>query len=490
MVSKAQRPDSLNGHVEIRPLVPPSEGAVPLAQAFRRFPSQEHVWTPASGLCDALPRGFKISMTAWIGGDGLRRFTPTGGLDVFLPVASIAGLAVLGLQDKTTPEVRSAYHTMRYAFQLRRSFQEDLNRSFKSSNDLHLPRRSSTRSAGCHVLPVDVGQAPNGTGDGWSPNRLIQEGRQACGERGSAEADWIRAGLLLAAQRNPLPAEGLSEVQAAALVRMALFDFDPTDRPVGEVKMSAVDGRFVDAIEKHSRVPFPAFKKWLFEDLPNIVHAISKRKQGGVKLTRKDVRSGLLDLTFRSFRYVGDCVHVFTRAFAAALPEPLSGREKQWFDALFARRPWWGGLPLVLLRDRLDYLGRACADLYEKPDDPTAIGVVLRLLDWYGQMARDRRRADTDRKKRGRTKVVTYNENDPAAVSPAPKGQHFERIATAAIRMTGTACKCPEMPDWDVHAVGPTDPPADPVPLEYHCETCGVSGTVAVLQSTFKEAKG
>lgn len=184
------------------------------------------------------------------------------------------------------------------------------------------------------------------------------------------------------ARRDPVPAF----VVRAALggYALALFDLGPVAEALDETVARTVEDRLLAALERHVGDDTADFDRWFFTNTDNIVHAIAKQKKGGGRVPREVVRQALLELVFRSYRYVGDCVHLQATAFARALPDPLTGEERALFESLYRKRPYLGGLPLVLLRDRFAFLREAVLDVWAVPHDATR--------DTRGPLPGDRRR--------------------------------------------------------------------------------------------------
>ena len=62
-------------------------------------------------------------------------------------------------------------------------------------------------------------------------------------------------------------------------------------------------------------------------------------------------------------------------------------------------QPHFGGLPLILLGERLGFIDGVIAEVCENPGDRRPIKVLHRLLQFYADMARARREADRRRKR-------------------------------------------------------------------------------------------
>ncbi len=386
---------------------------------------------------------------------------------------------------------------MRLVYQLAREFREHLDRRFAQVSELYVSGAGSA-GFGSHLLPDGLGLDAGGTGTSWSPADLVARGHAAAAalSRDVGPAEWILLGLHEAARRNPFDISRLTPSECAVIVRMALFDFGPHRGPLGGGKADAIQERLFAAIERHHELDGPAYRKWLFEDLDNLVHGIAKRKSGGVRLTRSEVRHGLLDMAFDSYRYVGDCVHVQMRAFAASLAEPLNPDERRLFDPTYARQDGFGGLPLVLLRDRFEWLREGVLAVWDAPADPAGAGALLRLLEYYGTMVRTRRRGDTSKKATGKSK---NNDCRPAAIlafddtrdARPDHRDRFQELVEQLLDRRGVSCPCGKTSGWHANlSDGGNRSPNGPVLVDINYEGCDHSLTLEFSEAEFRSAFG
>jgi len=354
-----------------------------------------HTWRPARSFARNLPGGFSISVNAITAEDGLRRFVPED-VGALILNSSLGGAALLAKRGLLDAERGFSYKAMRFHYLMSGRFREHFDREFHRKEDLLIPRHAAAVAEERHVLPNHVGLDGQGRGKAWSPATLIAEGRAANGSRKAGVADFIRLGLTEAARRNPLKPEDLTLENCSAIVRMALFDCKSDGSIAGEERRRLVQHHFLEDMEKREKKPDGRFWTWLHGDLSSIVHAIAKRK--GIGLQRDEIRAELLRLGFDSYRYMSDCLNAQMEDFAAALPQPLTASERTHFSALYANQHHWGGLSFLLLRDRFSFLKEAVFGHLEVPDDPVPKGVLLRLLQYYGEMAASRRRSDATAK--------------------------------------------------------------------------------------------
>jgi hypothetical protein len=342
-----------------------------------------------------LPADFSLSFSCTTTEAGDRRFAPTQSLAEFVMAASVGGLAFLAQrQPGFDAERRSTYRVMQLLYQLAPHLREHFGRSFRNPTDLYLPGARNR-----HILPVDIGLNRDGRGAAWTPAELMKQGRNKAVELkvNPDPATCIRLGLLEAARRNPLDPHDLSETDALALVRLAAFDLGPTS--IQQARPKRVQDRLLKALKRHLADDDETFGRW-FANVDNIVHQIGKQKKPDGAIDREVVRQCLLEMVFRAYRYVGDCVHEQMCAFRNAIPKELNTSENLLFESLYCKQPYLGGLPLVLLHGRFEFLREFFLETWGHRDAEQQTGVLLRLLDYYRQMTNARREGDRSYKSR------------------------------------------------------------------------------------------
>jgi hypothetical protein len=133
---------------------------------------------------------------------------------------------------------------------------------------------------------------------------------------------------------------------------MALFDYGMIAGKLAETARDLVTDRLLRAIAKHKDDDIETFSRWFFEGRDNIVHQIAKQRKSGGPMPREIVRQALLGLVFDAYAYIADCVCLQMQAFLQALPVPLNEGERAAFKAMYFKQTYFGGLPLVMLRER------------------------------------------------------------------------------------------------------------------------------------------
>lgn len=453
-----------------------------------------YTWAPPPEIAEKLPHGFSLSLDSLTGMDGVRRFVPALPTPDFILQASLGGSALLGLKAGLSAEQRYSYHAMRLIYQQAPRLREHLDRSFHREQDLYIPRAGRIGQEDKHILPDDLGLDAGGHGHPWNPRELIAEGRAAALAEGTSspvEADSIRLGLTVAARRRPFKLTSLSRTASLQLVRLALFDLGPSTGPIQATEVETIEERLLSALNQHLGDDPGSFDQWFFGSLDNLVHRIAKKKRGGGTLSREVVRQAHLEMVFRAHTYMGDCVHLQMVEFSRALPEPLTSEEQALFDSIYTKETRLGGLPLILLRDRFDFVREAVLDILERPQDRRRVGVLLRLLQYYGDMTRKRREGDRRYKQQG---LHRNNRNRCALVLPLNQEQdasemepdRFQEIAAALREQQGETCRCGTTRHWRARLIAKKTTPSEIV-LEDGCGNCDALKLVKILVKRFTE---
>jgi hypothetical protein len=447
-----------------------------------------YTWRPGPEVEANLPPGFHLELIALSGPGAMRRFVPAQGLESFLLKASLGGLALLGQLRALDPGERFSYDAMRLVFQQAPRLREHLARSFRREVDLRVA------GSEIEILPDRIGLDARGQGRRWTVAELIRQGRgqkSPGGQTDLSPEEAIAGGLLAAARLDPIDPASLSEAEGRALVRLALFDLGPGDGPLAPEVKTTVTDRFLRLLEGHIGDDTAAFDGWFFEARADLIRCIAGQRKEGGPIDREAVREALLELVWDSFTYVGDCVALQMDAFDRALPEPLVEEERRAFDAFYARQAYLGGLPLVMLRERFDFLHGALLDLLDDPADPGRIGVLLRLLEYYSTMVARRREADRAAKRRGpgasRGSSGTARGKSPAgSLEDNQVPSLFRSIAEELRKAGGITCRCGIRGVWSTRQFE-GDESAEPIVLLFDCASCGRSEQLEVGRAEFAE---
>ena len=407
---------------------------------------------------------------------------------------ALGGLAILIQVPSVDAETRFSYDAMRLIFQHAPRLREYLTRSFAREVDLVIPGLERAGRDARDIIPDRIGLGRGNRNRRWTVANLLNKGRAhavAAGEKNPNPSRCIAAGLLVAARLDPIEPSSLTESEALGLIKMALFDFGMVAGKVAETERHMVTGRLLTAIEKHQDDDTETFSRWFFEGRDNIVHQIAKQRKSGGPMPREVVRRALLGLVFDAYVYVGECVSLQMQAFLQALPIPLNDEERAGFEAMYFKQLYFGGLPLVMLRERFAFLCEGILDVMDDPGDSERVGVLLRLIHYYSEMATLRRDVDREYKRRShhrdaRGKISRTYELDASDMSEskATLSRDFGQIADRLREARGISCPCGATGSWEARLVG--DGTGDGVvAIEVVCPKCEHSATIELTRAEF-----
>jgi hypothetical protein len=418
---------------------------------------------------------------------------PTGGMNSFLLSASLGGLAILAHLKKLNAEHRSSYHAMRLIYQHAPRLREHLTRRFVRDGDLRVTKSERGGRDSADILPLQLGLDREGSGQRWAISELLERGRNyavGVGQLRPSPEQCIAAGLFDAARQNPLPPHTLSEPQARALIRLALFDLGPGD-PVESEAKALVAERLLTAIERHQNDDTRTFEKWFLEERDNLIHQIAKQKKGAGTLPREVVRQGIVELVWDSYGYMADCICIQMQAILKTLPSPLDHQERSLFELLYFKQPFLGGLPLVILHERFSILRYALADMTDHPSDSNRLGALLRLLQFYGEMVAARRDVDRSFKQRRHHRNVNGDVSRTVRLGSDFAGEHepgrnepFRLIVNQLRRDRELGCGCNGNEPWE--AWTNSAPEDDPLSITTVCAKCHQDLTLVVSRVDFE----
>ena len=457
------------------------------------YTTNQYVWRPSAAIRRELPQGFCQSFDCRTGTDRLRRFIPSAGLGTFLVEASLSGSVVLARRVNLGSQERLRYHEMRLVYQLGLHLREHFDRSFKKAPDLYLPRPGRVGEA--HLLPDGLGNGPQGTGESWGPAELLERGRENAIAAGCNKPDQetcIRFGLLEAARRDPLDPDRLSETDALKIVRLALFDLGPAQNPIEEAQVGQVNSRLREALRQHIYDSTDDFNRWFFDSVDNLVHQMAKKKRPGGPIAREVVRQAILELVFEAYVCIGNTIHEFMWDFCRALPRKLSKKERSLFDLFYMKQSFFGGLPLVLLHDRYDFLQEVMLEILGDPQDRRLTGVLLRLLQYYGAMASRKREGDRQYKKQRLHRNADNRSALILPLSPQDKptteitGDLFQEIAAYLREKRKATCNCRSTLRWRARVIA-EETTRVTVVLEDFCEGCFHTESVRLTATRFRK---
>lgn len=369
-----------------------------LSPGLRRFADHEPhllLWRPTTELAGDLPHDFNIALEVIRDFDGLRRFVPRDGHGPFVQYGWLAGLEILRREaHEMSAEFRFSYRTMKLIFDRVRTGREHLGRRFRASRDLYVRFAGRGGGVGASLLPEYVGRTADGGGERWSIRELTERGRQAAiaaGVRNPTSDMAIAAGLTVAAELNPLWESDPQRIKG--LVFSALFDGGERPTPVTSEEVDDVTERLLVCFEEHGEQEWTPFREWFSGRRSNLIQTLA-RKSGYDPLPREQVKAALLRIGRSSYEYVTQCFSRFVRSIERTLEEPLSPLERHRFEAMYMPQDYLGGLPLVLLLERRDFIQGIITRMWEEPEERRHVGTLHRLLATYAALAPARRAVD------------------------------------------------------------------------------------------------
>ena len=381
-----------------------TEELAPLERGRFRFPRRRYVWRPSGLLAGQLPGDFQLAVLAHSDASGVRRFCDADGARVHLLYGFLAGVALLNHVQGWTRTKRNEYRAPYFIYEYVQQTHAHLGCHLDSRQQLTI--RPGSRSAPDEedVLPADLGLDDRGRGTRWNVEQLLIEGTLAAEAQGLADVEEdavISLGLYAAARMNPLRR---TAKQAERDVRRALFDTDALIARPGRRLTAIIQDRVYRLLDAHLDESREDFNRWFYPSGGrNIPRAIGRQpnRVGGI-IPNEDVMGVLLHLAWKEYGRLSQCLGAFGQAFAAALPEPLSRKERELFNLSLMPHRYFGGLARWLLMERIDLLQPAFVDLFANPRDRVALGALYRLLSWYPEMVRKRREADRLKHRRRR----------------------------------------------------------------------------------------
>jgi hypothetical protein len=302
-------------------------------------------------------------------------------------------------QGRDEQSASLSYQEARLFNQFARHMREYLGQALQLGRVLNISSAAKPDAGTKDILPADVGVNKHGEGERWTVSRLKDEGLRAAQEAGIANptADQIASyGLYQAARQNPLNESDPAKIEA--LIRLAFFSYGSGNVRVDPTAVEYVASQVRASLVDHLDDTTGHFNRWIEDRRSNLVSRIAKRKL--CKWNREEVRAALVELGWRSFKSLSQCVDVFFRSFEAALPERLNVSEKKLFSQIYRSRPSLGSIPLLLLHERFDFLKPAILDTWNNPGSRRAVGILLRMIWYYAELVANRRAADRVYKQR------------------------------------------------------------------------------------------
>ena len=131
------------------------------------------------------------------------------------------------------------------------------------------------------------------------------------------------------------------------LVRMALFEQDPSQEKPSPERLLTVQKRVAALLEKHSHDSREQFEKWFFGPNNTVLKEVAQMtdEQGG-RLTLQEVRQAFLELGWQAYEVVGERLDFFMKAIKSLIPRPLTEEERRLFEHMHESQPYYGNLPV------------------------------------------------------------------------------------------------------------------------------------------------
>ena len=365
------------------------------------------VWLPdpnSLAVLQALPGAYFVCRRTK---SGNRLFLPVHTVgrmtdQTFYPSAFHYGLQIL---ERNIPEkfgdadLLNSYGLFWFLFQRARTMQPFLKRRFQHRKDLEI-----TQGDVSNVLPWEGDPTAAKLGYPTTIDQLIEAGAKLALEYGIVSpsyAERIEFGLWQAAKlENSSP---VASNTVNRLIKTTLFNNEDAIHDVSEEDKQKIENAIFDAVKKgiDDDTTMEEFNKWFAGGSSTLVKQIGRQLTDYPSERASElVTSALIELGYRAHHYMVQPIQAMMHDFEHALEEPLNEQEKKAFDLLYYPQPAFGGLPLVLLGERLDTVRLAALELMEDPENSSIIGQLHSLLRYYAMMISPRRAADRERKRR------------------------------------------------------------------------------------------
>ncbi|MCA9014765.1 MAG: hypothetical protein KDA77_05470, partial [Planctomycetaceae bacterium] len=364
-----------------------SELSPALARAFQAA-SARHVyrWFPSEDIRSELPTDFELRFDCLTGKDGVRRFNPTLGSEALISLLFIGGLAILIKHNSLSAEQAWDSQMMFLLFQKMRKLNNHQQRNFQGIKDLYIKRPGRQETGQRNVLPDSLGTGPDSINPPWGIDKLKTKGEELareCGYERPSMRQTIEYGLFAAALLHPLMIEDPEQIEG--LLRIALYnEWNTCDCDLQTREW--IEGEIQEAIRAHLRDSQDDFNEWFWGCKNSFLKQIARKRCPHENVTNSMVRKVLLDLGWRAYTCVAECIHEQMYYFQNALRNPLNEQERQIFEMAYQKQSYLADLPLLLLYERIPFLKAPMLALLRGENDFDFTGTVHRLLFYYSQM--------------------------------------------------------------------------------------------------------
>ena len=464
------------------------------------------IWWPGKALQrqKQLLDSFAVALRCATTADGERRFSPIGrgdrSVDPFLffyARAFACGLAILCKSHKMTKRQRTSYRAMFFLFQRAQKMRQHIRRVFKSKKDLIIARSGHDikDESERHVLPWEFNVTTKMAGYPQSVAELLERGSEAARKAGISRPNAeqkIHYGMADVARidRMPLGSDG-----AARFIKSVLFDIDTNWEPLAPEIMAIVEDRVFSAIWPHLDADTVMFNDWFWGRHNSFIKQIAQQKKGpGGELDPEVVERYLLQKGWEAYEYVGHCVRAWANEMLEAMPEPLTKSELNAFAGLYFCLSEFGGIPLILLAEKLQFVAPVLEDIINNPGKERPVQVFYRLLQFYSTMVSNRRKADVGIKKAAKKarKWLQKEAGQEASIDVVPNKwkpsakrddrvddrDQLEAYYARVAKVKGLTCNC-RKPKWDVQLEEVED--THDFRLTFTCAKCETTQSVTIL---------
>jgi len=344
-----------------------------------------------------------VALRMFTTSDGLRRFypRPEDGFYGLIERAFPIGLALLAQQNSFDAETIDDFRVGKVEYDYLQRVQEVIKTGLVSVDALTLRKCHRSAMQRSNLVPACLGTSK------LTPQKLLQLGAAA-----AADAGWGRAkkrllhyGLNAAALENPLI---LPPEQVRPLWRLALFDLLSVGEAITPEQEALTRRTFRNYVLPRLEPGSAGLARGLSGGNSNFLQVIARRKDSAGRPLERDVaKRGMHDLGWEGYALTAECLEIFARAFAAALPQPLNDWEQEHFAATYYRQDYLGGLSLALVGRRGRLLQPTLERLWERPGDTQLIGALHRVLASFAEIVPLMRELERLKKCRPKRHVVS-----------------------------------------------------------------------------------
>jgi hypothetical protein len=273
---------------------------------------------------------------------------------------------------------------------------------------------------------------PNREGRGWTSAEIKDIGVRSAREGGvsnpTPDQIYWRA-LFEAARIDPLR---LDQAEVESIARQSLFAIAPGKGSVTHDQLKYVADIVATSLREVCAHPEDETAKWISDRKSNLLRRISKRRD--LPMPKEQVKPVMLELGWKSFRLMADCVDTQMRAIRDALSTPLNRFEADRYERSFLNNSSLC-VPLIILHDRLDVLKDSILHYWNNRDDPDAVAVVQTMMYYFSvlieyERSEDRRLKQQRGKKDHRARIIkSHADAERAAASLTKTSDTLEEAA-------------------------------------------------------------